>query len=61
MDASGLLVRAWQWVARVGQGGVNELSKAGPGSDPNGSQGVGTQPPTSAAADSGIGTNPNGG
>jgi hypothetical protein len=65
VDASGLLARAWRWMAgvgtEVGPRGVNGPSKAGPGSDPNGSQGIGTQPPTSATTDSGIGTDPNGG
>lgn len=72
-DASGLFLRAWQWVAGVGQGvGVpgrtsvrprgmrQEITKCGLHIDPNGSQGCGTSP-TSSTSDSGMGADPNGG
>jgi hypothetical protein len=77
VDASGMFLRAWHWLAGgaaarpVGTGPVvtkggmdidpNGLTKAGPGSGPNGSQGIGALPPSSTTSDSGMGADPNGG
>jgi hypothetical protein len=79
VDASGMFLRAWQWLAGgaaarpVGTGRVvtkgglhidpNGLTKAGPGSDPNGSHGTGTSPATNSipSSDAGMGVDPNGG
>jgi hypothetical protein len=73
LNASGLFVQAWQWMARAGQGGTlpggsavkprgtEGLTKAGPGSDPNGSHGAGTTVTSDPGfSDSGMGAAPNG-